>query len=101
MYGSWFGLTFGVLIVVAALIGLSLLASPLIGVLVALILIGLMVGVFIAGRAGPGGAGSEPTAPSIGDRSAYEGGPAAAPRSGGEPASGAGESGAADTASRP
>ena len=99
MYGSWFGVTFGAVVVVAALIGLSVLASPLIGVLVALVVIGAIAGLFIARRgAERSGGGSQ--APAAG-RSAFEGGPAAPPRSGGEPASGEGHAGSGETAGRP
>ena len=87
---------------IAVLIGFSVLASPLIGFLIALLFVGAIVGVFLARRSGEqaGGAAKGESA-SIGDRSSYRGGPAAPPRSGGAPASGEGEAGAGDAATPP
>ena len=97
MHGSWFAFTFGGLVVLAAVIGMSILASPLIGVVIGLLVVAVLAGLFVAGRAGREasgtGAGEGPAG-----RSSFRGGPGPMPRSGGAPASGEGEAKAGEAA---
>ena len=95
MYGSWFGLTFGAVLLLAAVVALSVLASPIIAVVIALLAVGAVAVLLVARRgregAAGGGAGGGRSAP-------FEGGPAPAPRSGGEPVSGEGHASGGETA---
>jgi hypothetical protein len=95
MYGSWFGITFGGLLLIAALIGLSVLASPIIAVIIVVLVVGVIAGLLVLGRgrqAAEGGQGGPR------GRAPYAGGPAPAPRSGGEPVSGEGHASGGETA---
>ena len=101
MQGSWFGLTLGALIALAMLIGLSILASPLLAIIIAVVVVLAIAAVFFARRSSRQAGASPGGSASTGDRSAYEGGPSAQPRSGGAPVSGEGEAGTGVTSRRP
>ena len=102
MWGSWFALTFGFVVVLAILIGFSVLASPLIAFLLVVIAIGALVAAFVARRGGKeveegegGGAARS------GNRSSFDGGPSPLPPSSGAPASGEGEARGGEAATPP
>jgi hypothetical protein len=95
MYGSWFAITFGGLLLIAALIGLSVLASPIIAVIIVVLAVGGVAGLFALARGRRGGEGSRGGSRS---KASYAGGPAPPPRSGGEPVSGEGHSHGGETA---
>ena len=90
-------MTFGAVVVLAAVVGMSILASPLIGLLIALLAIAILAGFFFARQASrasspAGGAGG------TAGRSSFRGGPGPMPKSGGAPASGEGEARAGEAA---
>jgi hypothetical protein len=100
MYGTWFGTTFIGVLGLAALIGLFVAASPLLAVLFVLLALAFVASLVVVRRGQRALVEGESTAAnrSSASRSAYRGGPAPRPRSGGEPVSGEGQSGGGDTA---
>jgi hypothetical protein len=89
VWGSWLGAILIGAAALTALVGLSVLASPLIAVILCAIFGGLAVVLLIllrGNRAKPGAGGGAGPA----DRSAFRGGPGPTPRDGGAPTSGEG-----------
>jgi hypothetical protein len=97
VYGSWLGTVLVGVVVLALLIGLSVLASPLIAVILALLVAVFGAFVLVASRAGRA-SHDESSASGPAGRSAYRGGPRPSPPGGGAPVSGEGHSHGGETA---